>query len=72
LWVNEEVHLEDVNMGKNSNENENLRLLVEYYRSEFRTPENLYYYSPEDLKIAERRFLKFKLIGYEGPLVNEA
>jgi hypothetical protein len=71
LWVNEEVHLEDVNMGKNSNENENLRLLVEYYRSEFRTPENLYYYSPEDLKIAERRFLKFKLIGYEGPLVNE-
>jgi len=58
-------------MGKNSNENENLRLLVEYYRSEFRTPENLYYYSPEDLKIAERRFLKFKLIGYEGPLVNE-
>jgi hypothetical protein len=70
LWVNEEVYLEEVNMEKDSNENASLRLLVEYYRSEFRTPENLYYYSPEDLKIAERRFLKFKLTGYEGPRLN--
>jgi hypothetical protein len=70
LWVSEEVFLEEVNMEKDPNENASLRLLVEYYRSEFRTPENLYYYSPEDLKIAERRFLKFKLTGYEGPRLN--
>jgi hypothetical protein len=63
LWVNEEVYLEEGNMEKDSNEDASLRILVEYYRSEFRTPENLYYYSPEDLKIAERRFLKFKLTG---------
>jgi hypothetical protein len=72
LWANEEVHLEEVNMEKDSNENASVRLLVEYYRREFRTPENLCYYSPEDLKTAERRFLKFKLTGYEGPLLSES
>jgi len=71
LRVIEEVYSEEVNMDKDSNENASLKRLVEYFRSEFRTPENLYYYSPEDLKIAERRFLKFKLTGYEGPLLNE-
>jgi hypothetical protein len=59
-------------MEKDSNETASLRHRIEYYRSEFRTPENLYYYSSEDLKIAERRFLKFKLTGYEGPLLNDS
>jgi len=71
LRVIEEVYSEEVNMDKDSNENASLKRLVEYFRGEFRTPENLYHYSPEDLKIAERRFLKFKLTGYEGPLLNE-
>jgi len=71
VWVNEQAHLEEVSIEKDSNKNSSLRLLVEYYRSEFRTPENLCFYSPEDLKNAERKFLKFKLTGHEGPLLNE-
>jgi hypothetical protein len=50
-------------MAKDPDANESLKLLIEYYRNEFRTSENLNHYSPEDLKIAERRFLKFKLDG---------
>jgi hypothetical protein len=50
-------------MAKDPDGNESLKLLIEYYRNEFRTSENLNHYSPKDLKIAERRFLKFKLDG---------
>jgi len=50
-------------MAKDQDGNVSLKLLIEHYRNEFRTSENLNHYSPEDLKIAERRFLKFKLDG---------
>jgi hypothetical protein len=50
-------------MAKDSNENASLKALIEYYRNEFRTSENLNNYLPKDLKIAERKFLKFKLDG---------
>lgn len=53
---------------KNSKESSNLKLVIDYHRRLFRTPENLNHYSREDFKIAERKFLEFKLAGYEGPL----
>jgi hypothetical protein len=58
-------------MAKDLNDNPGVRLLVEYYRSEFRTPENLNHYLPEDLKVAERTFIKFKLSGQLGNLLEE-
>jgi hypothetical protein len=57
-------------MGNNSKEESNLKLLIDHHRSIFRTPENLNHYSREDFKTAERKFLKFKLAGYEGPLLD--
>jgi len=37
------------------------KLLIEEYRKRFRIPENLYYYSEDDLREAERRFIKYNL-----------
>jgi hypothetical protein len=50
-------------MANDFNENASLKVLIEYYRNEFRISENLNYYLPKDLKIAERKFLKFRLDG---------
>ena len=38
-----------------------IRKLVAVYRKQFRIPENLNHYSPEDLLAAERKFIKFSL-----------
>jgi hypothetical protein len=41
--------------------------VVEKYRSIFNIPENTNYYSKEDYRKAERRFIKYALfIGYSG------
>jgi hypothetical protein len=40
--------------------------LLEHYRREFRTPENLNHYSPEDYALAERKYLKRFVLGYES------
>ncbi len=43
--------------------------LYQQYRKAFRIPENLNYYSPEDFKRAERKFIKLGLTrGIEGLL----
>lgn len=38
-----------------------IQLIINKYRKIFRTPENLDYYTKEDLKTAERKFLKWVL-----------
>ena len=40
-----------------------LKSLINKYRKLFRTPENLNHYSEEEYKVAERKFLKFSLLG---------
>ncbi len=40
-----------------------IQLILNKYRKIFRTPENLDYYTKEDLKTAERKFLKWVLAG---------
>ena len=70
MLVQEDIRLKEGTMDKNSTERSSLKRLIEYHRNVFRTPENLNHYSPEDLKAAERKFLKFKLTGYEGPLAS--
>ena len=40
--------------------------LLEYHRKQFRTPENLNHYSPEDYELAEKKFLKCFVLGQES------
>ena len=42
-----------------------IQLLVKKYKRIFRRPENLNHYSKEDLRIAERKFLRWVLSGRE-------
>ena len=44
-----------------------LKRLIEKRRAEFRQPENINHYSEDDYKIAERKYVKFRLNGW-GPL----
>jgi hypothetical protein len=48
-----------------------IRLLVKRCRDEFQRPENLDYYSKEDYKEAERKFVKICLIGIARPSMSE-
>lgn len=41
--------------------NDGVLILVEHYRKIFRVPENLNYYSQEDLQRAERKFIRLAL-----------
>ncbi len=47
-----------------------LKRLVERYRDEFRRPENTKYYSDEDYRLAEKKFIRFCLAG--DPRYKEA
>jgi hypothetical protein len=50
-------------MANSSNTNQGIRLLVQKFRDEFRRPENIYYYTENDFKEAEKKFVKFCLTG---------
>jgi len=49
-------------MKSNFRENAGLNQLYHSYRKAFRIPENLNYYSAEDFRIAERKFIKHGLM----------
>jgi hypothetical protein len=49
-------------MQRNLRENSGIQLLLKRYRSLFQISENLNYYSREDFKVAEKKFLKFLLM----------
>lgn len=51
-------------MSKKSDSGIGMQALVNHYRRIFRVPENIYYYSGEDYKKAERKFVKFAI--YHG------
>jgi hypothetical protein len=44
-------------------DNPGLESLLEKYRKVFRVPENLNFYTEEDYKRAERKFVKYSLYG---------
>lgn len=48
-------------MSKDISDNKGIKLIVKKYREKFRISENLNHYSEEDLKKAEKKFLKFAL-----------
>jgi hypothetical protein len=58
--------LEEVSMQKSDRENEGMMKLLGFYKAMFRTPENMNHYSEADFKAAEKKFLKFILLGHES------
>ena len=50
-------------MENSSNTDQGIRMLIQKCRKEFRRPENINYYTENDFKEAEKKFLKFCLTG---------
>lgn len=50
-------------MANCSNTDKGIRLLIQKYRNEFRLLENIGFYSENDFKEAEKKFIKFCLKG---------
>jgi hypothetical protein len=48
-------------MDSYSDSRSGLQELIKKYRTIFRIPENVNYYSDEDYRLAERKFLKYQL-----------
>jgi hypothetical protein len=48
-------------MDDTGEKNSGMQRLIETYRNQFQIEENLNYYSREDYRLAERKFLKFVL-----------
>ena len=49
-------------MDVKGNKSSGVKLLRDMYRKKFRVPENMDYYSKEDLKEAEKKYVKLCLI----------
>ena len=50
-------------MANSSNTDRGIQLLIKKYRTKFRRPENIDYYTENDFKEAEKKFVKFCLTG---------
>jgi hypothetical protein len=60
-------------MKQHMNDTVGIQRIVKRYKTHFRVPENLNFYSREDLIAAERKFLKFAIMngGFESkPIEN--
>ena len=55
----------EVAVPRNGKQNQGLNKLLGYYKAVFRTPENLNHYSESDFKAAEKKYLKYILLGHE-------
>ncbi len=51
-------------MSKGNSTTQGIELLLEKCRNEFRRSENTDYYAADDYKAAERKFVKFCLLGH--------
>jgi hypothetical protein len=56
----------EVAVPKNGKEQAGIRNLLCHYKAVFRTPENLNHYSQSDFRVAEKKFLKYVLLGYDS------
>lgn len=53
-------------MPRDSKEQAGIRNLLCHYKALFRRPENLNHYSPSDFRAAEKKFLKYVLLGHDS------
>ena len=56
----------EVTVPKDGKEQAGIRNLLRYYKAVFRTPENLNHYTQSDFRAAEKKFLKFVLLGHDS------
>jgi hypothetical protein len=63
VLINVEYQQKDLLMSNNPKKDKEIRLLIQKCRNEFRRPENINFYSENDLKEAEKKFVKFSLTG---------
>ena len=54
---------EKTDMQRTCKRNAGIKQLLRYYRDLFRVPENLNHYSARDYKIAEKKFVKYAVLG---------
>jgi len=54
-------------MEENRNKNRGMQLLIQKYKREFETDENINYYNYRDFVRAERKYIKFLLGNSSGP-----
>ncbi len=47
-------------------------MLIKFYKRSFRIPENLNHYSPEDYELAERKFLKYCVLGHRSKVSKKS
>ncbi len=52
---------------KEDKEHAGIKNLLFHYKTIFRKPENLNHYSESDFRAAEKKFLKYVLLGHELP-----
>lgn len=52
-----------VSIPKNLQKKTGMKLLIHEYREKFRVMENMDFYSKDDFREAERKFVKFALLG---------
>ena len=48
-------------MKKNDEQNLGIQMLINKYKKIFRTTENVDYYSKDDYKVAEKKYIKYSL-----------
>jgi hypothetical protein len=51
---------------KNGKEQAGIRNILCHYKALFRTPENLNHYTESDFRAAEKKFLKYVLLGHDS------
>ena len=57
----------EVTVPKDGKEQAGIRNLLCHYKAVFRTPENLNHYTQLDFRAAEKKFLKYVLMGHDLP-----
>lgn len=60
-------NLKELTVSKQGKEHAGIRNLLCHYKAVFRSPENLNHYSDSDFRAAEKKFLKYALLGHELP-----
>jgi hypothetical protein len=57
----------EVTVPKGGKEQAGITNLLCHYKAVFRTPENLNHYTQSDFRAAEKKFLKYVLLGHDSP-----
>jgi hypothetical protein len=60
------LHSKEVGVPRDDKEQAGIKNLLRHYKALFRTPENLNHYTKSDFRAAEKKFLKYVLLGHDS------